>query len=67
MTIIYITILAEDLLNGVYRTIIYITIHTEDSWNGVHRTIIFITISTEVVLWTLFHETSVGMAMSRRV
>jgi hypothetical protein len=47
MTILYITILTEDLLNGVYRTIIYITILTEDSRNGVHRTIIYITILTE--------------------
>jgi hypothetical protein len=50
MTIIYITIPTEDLLNGVYRTIIYITILTEDSRNGIHRTIIYITISTKGVI-----------------
>jgi hypothetical protein len=48
MTIIYITILTEDLLNGVYRTIIYITIPTEVFWNGVQMTIIDITIPTDV-------------------
>jgi hypothetical protein len=38
MTIIYITILTEDLLNGVHRTILYITIITEVLLNGVHMT-----------------------------
>jgi hypothetical protein len=45
-----ITILTEDLWNGVQMTIIYITILTEDLLNGIHMTIIYITILTENLL-----------------